>query len=50
MKKNDPGEDLNVRKVHGQILREHSEPKELLKRIPAWLKHFYAVLSFWFAW
>src|SRR6056297_3237763 len=33
------GEDFDVRDVHGQLLREKSEPHEMLKAAPAWLKH-----------
>lgn len=44
----DPGEDFNVRRVHGQILREKDEPHELLQRVPWWLKHMiYAPLALW---
>lgn len=33
------GEDLDVRAVHGQLLREKSEPWEMLRAAPGWLKH-----------
>jgi len=33
------GEDFNVRTVHGQLMREKSEPTELLHAAPGWLKH-----------
>jgi cbb3-type cytochrome c oxidase subunit III len=47
----DPGEDFNVRKRHGQIWREYSEPYERYKRIPGWLKHgIYAPLFIWGIW
>lgn len=46
--KKDPGEDFNVRRVHGQILRELDEPHELHRRVPWWLKHLiYAPLALW---
>jgi mono/diheme cytochrome c family protein len=45
------GEDFNVRRVHGQILREKDEPHELYQRIPWWLKHcIYAPLTIWAIW
>jgi len=45
---NEPGEDLNVRRIHGQIWREKAEPTERYRRIPWWLKHMvYAPLSMW---
>ncbi len=45
---NEPGEDLNVRRIHGQIWREKAEPTERYRRIPWWLKHMvYAPLSIW---
>ncbi|WP_411846374.1 cytochrome c [Roseibacillus persicicus] len=48
---NEPGEDLNVREVHGQIWRENAEPHELYQRIPWWLKHLiYAPLVIWGIW
>lgn len=48
---NEPGEDLNVREVHGQIWRENAEPHELNRRIPWWLKHLiYAPLTIWAIW
>lgn len=47
----EPGEDLNVRRVHGQILREKDEPHELHQRVPWWLKHgIYAPLTIWAIW
>lgn len=47
----DPGEDFNVRRVHGQILREKDEPHELTGRVPWWLKHMiYAPLAVWGLW
>lgn len=33
------GEHFNVREVHGQLMREKSEPRELLNATPGWLKH-----------
>ncbi len=48
---NEPGEDFNVRRVHGQIWREKDEPHELHQRVPWWLKHcIYAPLTFWAIW
>jgi mono/diheme cytochrome c family protein len=48
---NEAGEDLNVREVHGQILRERDEPSEDHQRVPWWLKHLiYAPLVFWAIW
>ncbi|MGJ8725481.1 MAG: c-type cytochrome [Roseibacillus sp.] len=48
---NEPGEDLNVREVHGQIWRENAEPHELNRRLPWWLKHLiYAPLTMWAIW
>ena len=48
---NEPGEDLNVRVVHGQILRERDEPSEDHQGVPWWLKHMiYAPLTFWAIW
>lgn len=45
------GEDLNVGKVHGQILREQPEPWESQSQVPAWLKHLiYAPLMIWGIW
>jgi len=42
------GEDLDVVKVHGQIMREKPEPIELLRAAPGWLKHgIYAPLIIW---
>lgn len=35
----EPGEDFDVRKIHGQIWREHEEPFERYNAIPWWLKH-----------
>ncbi len=33
------GEDLDVRRLHGQLVREKSEPQELYRSVPGWLKH-----------
>lgn len=33
------GEDLDVIEVHGQLIREKSEPIELYRAVPGWLKH-----------
>jgi len=49
--KEEEGEDFNVRTEHGQIMREFSEPKEVYRAIPWWLKHgLYAPLCIWFIW
>ncbi len=48
---NEPGEDFNVREVHGQIWRERDEPSENHKAVPWWLKHvIYAPLAIWAIW
>lgn len=48
---NESGEDLDIREVHGAILREHAEPREMLRAAPWWLKHgIYAPLSIWGIW
>lgn len=43
----DPGEDMNVRHVHAAIWREESEPAEVVRRMPAVLKHFYFLMVVW---
>jgi hypothetical protein len=43
----DPGEDMNVRHVHAAIWRETSEPAEVVRRMPAILKHFYFWMIIW---
>ncbi len=45
MKKPEANEDMNVRRVHGVIWREYPEPRELWRRTPAILRHFYVVLT-----
>lgn len=48
---NESGEDLNIRKVHGALLREKAEPKEMMRAAPWWLKHcIYAPLCIWGIW
>lgn len=48
---NEPGEDLNIRKIHGAIIREKAEPREMFRAIPWWLKHLiYAPLCIWGIW
>ncbi|YCM47095.1 cytochrome c (plasmid) [Verrucomicrobiaceae bacterium 227] len=48
---NEPGEKMDVRRRHGQIWREYSEPREQYHRMPWWLKHgIYAPLFIWAAW
>jgi len=45
------GEDFNVRERHGQIAREFSEPSEVYRTIPWWLKYlFFAPMTLWFFW
>jgi len=39
-----PGESMNVREVHDVIVRELPEPRELYKKVPWYLRHFYAIL------
>jgi len=47
----EPGEDMDVGRVHGQIWREYDEPTELYNAIPGWLKHgIYAPLLIWGVW
>jgi hypothetical protein len=43
----DPGENMNVRHVHAAIWREESEPAEVVRRMPAILKHFYFWMLVW---
>lgn len=40
----DPGEDMNVRVVHGAIWREFAEPIEVWRRAPWYLKHSYVIM------
>jgi len=48
---NEPGEDFDVGRVHGQLLREKSEPTEIYRAAPGWLKHgIYAPLLIWGLW
>jgi len=48
---NEPGEDLDVGRVHAQLLREKSEPTEMYRAAPGWLKHgIYAPLLIWGIW
>lgn len=42
-----PGEEMNIREVHQAIVRELPEPKELYKKVPWYLRHFYAILAIW---
>ncbi len=47
----EPGEDFDVLHEHAQLMREKSEPIELARAIPAWLKHaIYAPLLIWGLW
>ncbi len=43
----DPGRDMNVRHVHAGIWREFAEPREIWRRTPWVLRHFYSVLFIW---
>ena len=48
---NEPGEDFDIRKVHGALLRETAEPMEAFRAAPWWLKHcIYAPLCIWGIW
>lgn len=48
---NEPGEDFNIRKVHGALIREKAEPSEMIRAAPWWLKHcIYAPLCIWGIW
>lgn len=48
---NEPGEDIDIRKVHGAIIREKAEPREMFRAAPWWLKHcIYAPLTMWGIW
>ena len=38
---------MNVRHVHAAIWRETSEPVEVVRRMPAILKHFYFWMIIW---
>jgi hypothetical protein len=38
---------MNVRHVHAAIWRETSEPAEVVRRMPAILKHFYFWMIIW---
>lgn len=45
---NEPGEDLDTRKVHGALMREKAEPYEMYNAAPWWLKHLiYFPISIW---
>jgi hypothetical protein len=43
----DPGELMNVREVHGAILREWNLPGEKKRRVPWYLHLLYFVLALW---
>jgi hypothetical protein len=43
----EPGEDFNVRLVHGRIWREWSEPTEKNRHLPWYLHIFYFGMFFW---
>ena len=48
---NEPGEDFDIRKVHGALLRETAEPMEAFRAAPWWLKHcIYAPFCIWGLW
>lgn len=40
----DSREEMNVRQVHGAIWREFSEPIEMWRRAPWYLKHSYVIM------
>lgn len=42
---NDPGELMNVREVHGAILREMNLPGEKMRRVPWYLHLLYVALA-----
>lgn len=45
------GADFNVRVVHGQIWREHAEPTERFRAMPAWLKYgIFGPMFLWALW
>lgn len=47
----EPGEDFNTRSVHGALIREKAEPREMFRATPWWLKHcIYAPLLLWGIW
>ena len=41
------GEGLNVRDVHGAILREKDDPRDGYEPIPLWLVSVFMALVFW---
>lgn len=43
----DPGELMNVREVHGAILREWNLPGEKMRRVPWYLHLLYFALAMW---
>jgi hypothetical protein len=43
----DPGENMNIRRVHAAIWREEVEPSEAFRRTPSILKHFYFIMLLW---
>jgi hypothetical protein len=43
----DPGELMNVREVHGAILREMNLPGEKMRRVPWYLHLLYVALALW---
>jgi len=48
---NEPGEDIDIRKIHGALIREKAEPSEMFRATPWWLKHcIYAPLCIWGIW
>ena len=44
---NEPGELMNVREVHGAIMREFSLPGEKKIRVPWYLRALYFALGLW---
>ncbi len=40
------GDDaMNIREVHGSIMRELPDPVELYRRVPWWLRHTYIAMA-----
>lgn len=44
---NRESDDLNVRDIHGAILREKDDPRDGYEPIPLWLVSFFMALVFW---
>jgi hypothetical protein len=41
----DGNDALNVREIHGAIMRELPDPVELYRNIPWWLRHTYVAMA-----